>query len=91
MLTNAAKYGALSKPAGRVDVGWRVDRRINGGEVRLNWIERGGPPVTPRKSKGFGSRLIERGLEQEAGGSIDFDFAPAGLRCEIRIPLGGAH
>ncbi|MFL5196442.1 MAG: sensor histidine kinase, partial [Microvirga sp.] len=91
MLTNAAKYGALSKPAGRVEVGWRVDRRINGGEVRLNWIERGGPPVAPRKSKGFGSRLIERGLEQEAGGSVDFDFAPAGLRCEIRIPLGGAH
>jgi PAS domain S-box-containing protein len=88
MLTNAAKYGALSKPTGRVDVGWRVDRRSNGGEVRLKWVESGGPPVEPRKGKGFGSRLIERGLEQEAGGSVDFDFAPEGLRCEIRIPLG---
>ena len=87
MLTNAAKYGALSRPAGRVEVGWRVDRRANGGEVHLNWVERGGPPVEPRKTRGFGSRLIERGLEQEAGGRVKFEFAPDGLRCEMCIPL----
>lgn len=90
MLTNAAKYGALSTPAGRVDVGWQVDRYADGGEVRLRWIETGGPRVEPRKAKGFGSRLIERSLEGEAGGSVDFDFAPEGLRCEMRIPLRSA-
>ncbi|MFL5058184.1 MAG: histidine kinase, partial [Microvirga sp.] len=87
MLTNAAKYGALSKPAGRVEVGWRVDRRINGGEVRLNWIERGGPPVAPRKSKGFGSRLIERGLAADLDGDVRLDFRPAGVVCTIKAPL----
>lgn len=87
MLTNAAKYGALSTPAGRVEVGWKIDRHAQGREIRLRWVETGGPPVEPRKTKGFGSRLIERGLEGEAGGSVEFDFAPDGLRCEMRIPL----
>jgi two-component sensor histidine kinase len=93
MLTNAAKYGALSTSSGHVDIGWRVERRANGGEVRLSWVESGGPPVEPRTAKGFGSRLIERGLEQEAGGAVTFDFAPEGLRCEMRIPLraGARH
>jgi two-component sensor histidine kinase len=89
MLTNAAKYGALSTSSGHVDIGWRVDRRTNGGEVRLTWVESGGPTVKPRKTRGFGSRLIERGLEQEAGGAVAFDFRPEGLRCEMRIPLKG--
>ncbi|HEX8165671.1 MAG TPA: HWE histidine kinase domain-containing protein [Beijerinckiaceae bacterium] len=89
MLTNAAKYGALSTSSGHVDVGWRVDRGANGGEVRLTWVESGGPRVRPRKERGFGSRLIERGLEQEAGGAVAFDFRPEGLRCEMRIPLKG--
>ncbi|HEX8666154.1 MAG TPA: HWE histidine kinase domain-containing protein [Beijerinckiaceae bacterium] len=89
MLTNAAKYGALSTSSGHVDIGWHVDRRANGGEVHLTWVESGGPKVEPRKTRGFGSRLIERGLEQEAGGAVAFDFRPEGLRCEMRIPLKG--
>jgi two-component sensor histidine kinase len=80
--TNAVKYGALSAPAGKVIVGWRV---IEGDppEVRLTWRESGGPlVVTPRK-RGFGSQLIERNLAQALGGTAKLQFAPDGVRAEI--------
>src|SRR5262249_6228772 len=53
--TNAAKYGALSNPAGRIALQWRAD----GGLLRLSWQETGGPAVTPPTHRGFGSRLLE--------------------------------
>ena len=81
--TNAAKYGALSVPEGRVSVDWRVE----GGTLDLAWRETGGPPVTPPQRRGFGSRLIERSLEGALGGAAELDFAAAGLVCRVRLPL----
>jgi two-component sensor histidine kinase/PAS domain-containing protein len=83
LATNAAKYGALSDPAGRVEVVWRRA----GAELKLAWREQGGPPVAPLERRGFGSRLLERGLSRELGGSVDLTFAPAGVVCEIVMPL----
>jgi two-component sensor histidine kinase len=81
--TNAAKYGALSAEAGRVAIAWTVDED----RLRLEWRESGGPPVEPPKRRGFGSRLIERGLDADLGGSAALRFEPEGLRCEIEASL----
>jgi PAS domain S-box-containing protein len=81
--TNAAKYGALAAEAGRVGIAWT----INGELLRLEWRESGGPPVEAPARRGFGSRLIERGLQADLGGGASLHFDPAGLRCEIEASL----
>ena len=96
LATNAAKHGALSVPAGRVAVDWRVEPPPDGatgatdGTLLLEWSEHDGPPVSgPPTRRGFGSRLIERGLPVQLGrgGAVSLEFAPQGLRCHIRAPL----
>ncbi|GLS45437.1 sensor histidine kinase [Methylobacterium brachythecii] len=85
LATNAAKYGSLSQESGRVSVSWTVVR-VNGETTfRLVWTERDGPAVSPPSRRGFGSRLIERGL---AGGSVAIDYAPEGLTCTLEALLG---
>ncbi len=64
LATNAAKYGALSTAEGRVSLTWAVDGVGEARRLRLTWREGGGPKVAMPASKGFGSRLIERGLAQ---------------------------
>ena len=59
-------------------------------ELRLKWMESGGPPVKKRKHKGFGSTLIERGVSLELEGEVRVDFDPSGLICTMEIPLGAA-
>jgi PAS domain S-box-containing protein len=83
LATNAMKYGALSTPAGRVDIAWRAE----GEDVAIDWRESGGPRVAEPVRRGFGSRLIERGLARELGGEARFTFRPEGLTCQIRAPL----
>ena len=90
LTTNAAKYGALSKPAGQVRVTWEVPRASEPRALRLKWVETGGPPVKKRKHKGFGSSLIERGLSLELEGEVRVDFDPRGLICTMEIPLAAA-
>jgi PAS domain S-box-containing protein len=81
--TNAVKYGALSNEGGTVSIRWRVDE----GRLIFEWRERGGPPVSPPASRGFGSRLIERGLETDLGGGAALMFEPEGLTCRIHAAL----
>ncbi len=83
--TNALKYGALSHPAGAVRLAWSIDG--DPAALTLDWSERGGPPVVEPASRGFGSRLLERGLAAELGGAVQMIFAPEGLRCALRAPL----
>jgi PAS domain S-box-containing protein len=83
--TNAAKYGALSNETGTVAIGWRTE----GEQLRIEWKERGGPPVAEPERRGFGSRLIERGLDADLGGSARLAFEPGGLRCTIQASLEG--
>ena len=83
LCTNATKYGALSCSEGRVSVQWRVQD----GMLRLNWEERGGPPVLPPAKKGFGSRLLEELVIHDLGGDIKFDYDISGLRCRIIATL----
>jgi PAS domain S-box-containing protein len=87
LCTNAVKYGAFSNESGSVAVEWETVER--GGDVRLllSWRERGGPPVAPPERRGFGSRMIERGLAAELGGTVDLRFLPEGLVCLVDAPL----
>jgi PAS domain S-box-containing protein len=81
--TNAAKYGALCSDKGRVSVNWTVE----GDRLRLVWKEQDGPVVEPPAGRGFGSRLIERGLAADLGGSAALNFEPDGVRCTIEASL----
>ncbi|MCI3133160.1 ATP-binding protein [Phenylobacterium aquaticum] len=87
LATNAAKYGAFSTDAGRLDIAWTRDERTAPETLDLAWAERGGPPVSPPVRRGFGSRLLERGLAREIGGQVELDFRADGLRCGMRIPM----
>jgi PAS domain S-box-containing protein len=87
LATNAAKHGALSNDAGRVSIAWRVEPFLEGIGMQLLWRESDGPPVTPSGRKGFGSRLIERGLAQELNGEVRLVYDPTGVSCHIAMPL----
>jgi PAS domain S-box-containing protein len=86
LATNAAKYGALSKPSGQVAVTWSVETSGSAGVLDLRWEEAGGPPVAPGARAGFGSRLIRRTLAV-LGGKAEINLAPSGLDCWIALPL----
>jgi two-component sensor histidine kinase len=87
LTTNAVKYGALSAPGGCVAVAATLVEAPDGPVLRIAWTERGGPPVTPPSRKGFGSRLIERGLTTQVGGTLSMDYAREGLRCVVEARL----
>jgi len=87
LLTNALKYGALSEPAGWVAIRW--NHAGDGRNLAFRWSEHDGPAVRPPSERGFGTRLIQRGLAQELGGSVEINFNPTGVTCTISIPLTG--
>ena len=78
LATNAAKYGALSNPTGRVRLTWELVKRDEANRLRLCWSEFGGPTVKPPTRTGFGSFLVERVLKAE-GGEVNIEYKPEGL------------
>ena len=91
LTTNAAKYGALSSPVGRVWVHWEIRRDSQAAStVCLVWHESGGPPVLPPQRDGFGMNVIRQILPYDLGARVDVKFARGGVRCEIVIPLARA-
>ncbi len=84
LATNAAKYGALSIPDGRIHVEWL---HAADGRLVLNWSERGGPPVKPPTRRGFGTRVMESMIQDQLNGEMRFDWRSEGLACEIALPL----
>ena len=87
LATNAVKYGALSVPGGRILISWDLAPGPGAERLDLIWTESGGPPVKPPTQRGFGSRLIERGLAAELSGEASIKFEPAGVVCHIRALL----
>ena len=88
LIAQLRRYGALSNDAaGKIDIAWQVDPTPQGGRMRLRWQESGGPPVKPPRRKGFGSRLIEGGLARDLDGEVHLDYKPAGLVCQITMPV----
>jgi PAS domain S-box-containing protein len=87
LTTNAVKYGALSNGHGRVAVRWRRQARgSSGGNLVLEWRESRGPRVIATKAAGYGTSVIRNLVPYELGGSVDYVFAPDGIRCKIEIP-----
>ena len=82
LATNAAKYGALSVPTGKVRVEWS---RLPDGRVVVRWTEADGPPASPPTRSGFGTRVMESMIRQMHG-DMRIDWRAEGLACEIAIP-----
>jgi two-component sensor histidine kinase len=86
LCTNAAKYGSLSVPEGRLHIHWRCRDQ----HIELEWVESNGPQVQPPARRGFGSRLIQDILGQDSDWSADMRFESTGLRVSITLPITGA-
>jgi PAS domain S-box-containing protein len=86
LLTNSAKYGALSASEGFLSMRWDLRDESGARTLHLEWQEREGPPVTPPTRRGFGIRLMERCIERDLDGEFDLVFEPQGVRCHMAIP-----
>ncbi len=75
LATNSLKYGALSCATGTLDVSCLA----GDADLTVVWAERGGPPVTAPDSAGYGSKLIGRSMARQLGGTIAYDWSPAGV------------
>jgi PAS domain S-box-containing protein len=82
LAVNAAKFGALSLPNGRVSITWTLQDHV----LMIEWREQYGPKVKIRRKRGFGSMVIERNLSRALDAKVDMAFEPDGLRCHIVIP-----
>lgn len=87
LATNAVKHGALSTGAGMVGIRWQRQESETGPRLWLEWREKGGPAVTPPSTRGFGTRMIERGLAAELSGKVNIEFHRSGIVCSVDAPL----
>lgn len=85
LATNAAKYGALSKPRGRIGVKWAMD----GDNFTLGWREKDGPPVREPLNNGFGLNLLKGEIGYRLGGDVETSFRKDGL--EVQIAFSANH
>ncbi|TFF21995.1 hybrid sensor histidine kinase/response regulator [Jiella endophytica] len=83
MVTNSAKYGALSDSRGRIEVSWRIDENEC---CEILWRESDGPPVQSPTRRGFGSTIIERSIPHDLGGEVTVDYHLAGVRARFLLP-----
>ena len=86
LCTNAAKYGALSVPEGRVDIKWTISGPAQDSRLWWQWVESGGPVVTAPVRKGFGSSLIEQVLPMELLGEVTVAYKSTGVVCTLQSP-----
>jgi two-component sensor histidine kinase len=84
LATNAAKYGALSVPGGVVSVRWKL---VRDDLAEVEWLERGGPPVSALPDRGFGTQLIEKIVAHELRNRVQLEFHPNGVRCVFGVPV----
>jgi two-component system CheB/CheR fusion protein len=88
LATNAAKYGALSAPAGRLHVSWRVSEDALEKRLAIRWCETGVPRKDGAAIKaGFGTRLIRNAVVHDLGGVVEHQLTSEGLLCNISVAL----
>jgi two-component sensor histidine kinase/CheY-like chemotaxis protein len=85
LCTNTTKFGALSVPAGRVEIAWTIQDKEQ--RLKLIWTEKDGPAVIAPTRKSFGSRMIGS-LGQQLSGQVDLSFEPTGFIYTLDVPLG---
>jgi PAS domain S-box-containing protein len=90
LTTNAAKYGALSVLGGKLEVTWRIITDATKRHLEFDWIESGGPTVSPPTRKGFGDQLLEVVLPRQVFATTNIDYRADGLRVRVRLPLADA-
>jgi PAS domain S-box-containing protein len=83
LVTNSAKYGALSVLSGQLSVTWNVENN----RLELSWVETGGPQVREPTTRGFGTRSLMASVENQLGGQALFDWRSEGLICRLLVPL----
>jgi two-component sensor histidine kinase/two-component SAPR family response regulator len=84
LATNAAKYGALSIPEGRLNVSWT----LTPDKLVVDWREIGGPASSAPTRRGFGSKVIDASIKNQLGGEISYDWSSGNLHCHLRVPAG---
>lgn len=82
LATNAVKHGALSVPAGKIDVDWRF---FGNSYLLFDWVEHGGPPAIAQPSHGFGMSLMSTVVRQ-LGGTLDLSWGTDGIRVAAQLP-----
>lgn len=87
LMTNSAKYGALSCADGKVIASARCEPSGDDSRFRFTWREVGGPAVEKPICRGFGSKLIEATIQGQCGGKLDTDWRREGLVVDCTIPL----
>ncbi|WP_231568171.1 sensor histidine kinase [Novosphingobium malaysiense] len=91
LITNACKYGAMSRDSGRLDVSWTMDGDDDGRRLVCIWQESNGPRVEKPAQDGFGSRLIKTLIKSLPDGRVTRHYRPDGLRIEMSFQLPSAH
>ena len=84
LCTNTTKFGALSVPAGRVEITWTIENQTQ--RLRLTWAETGGPLVKEPARRSFGTRMMGS-LGQQLNGHVDLAYQPTGFVYTLDVPL----
>ena len=87
LVTNAANYGALSTPHGRVEVSWNHERGEHEENLSIEWREVGGPTILAPPQGKYGVSIIRNLIPNELGGSVELVFESSGVLCRINIPF----
>ena len=84
LCTNTTKFGALSVPAGRIEIAWTIDEENQ--RLHLTWTEKDGPAVQAPTRRSFGTRLIET-LGKQLKGEVGMTYDPKGFVYALDVPL----
>ncbi|USI72089.1 sensor histidine kinase [Sphingomonas morindae] len=87
LATNAVKFGALAAAAGRIAIGWSLDRQGGAPGILIAWREQCDVPLVAAGRRGFGTELLENAIAYELSGTTSLDYRREGLACQIRLPL----
>ena len=84
LCTNTTKFGALSVPAGRIEIVWKIDEE--GRRLRLTWSEKNGPTVHAPSRQSFGTRLMGS-LGQQLKGVVEMAYDATGFVYVLDVPM----